>query len=575
MKKSNKNLIQAFFDEHKNRPLEFIMVTDINMKEHPSYYKAIFKDIQLNRYYSYSLAPEMMHYKYKAGNIYVNGEYVGKNKSLMTGEFEVNRNANLPLIRLAKIINENDVKLIDYDDIEKFFLRQYAHVEVQEDCTLILPCYTIANRFYFLSSSLKQTVMNGSLSDLYYDGSFRVEKKSNGGTGVQIHIKKKSGTTYLAQICRFVGSSFSRKRFDYISTQKALLKKEHTYAPIKAQFPVQNIFKIKASYIYIGDDDRGKPKYLVLNIFSDSIGFPFQSIDYKIYKEGENPKGIDPNAIPVPQNPLYKPPRKNPKRNNKIYSATPLSEYTPSLHPNENNDDTFNNETVEMNGKAIYIGGGSEVNNENIDKKVGNSLEAANASGDENIAPMVFGNIPEVEKKPIELFKLYSFHEFYEALLTYAGIYGEELEDERYIKKINNIKRKNIKYKSICNRDEDTPRRFLFGEFLYGDKQVYITEIEQDLSWAPSTWIFVANCTTSHYSSDDIHDLIKFYIENDLTYIKFSDYAFKSKSLIFIHKDHKKGLVDELGVNRWCEGVLKKILNSETTIKSDKKIKKV
>ena len=560
MKKSNKNLIQAFFEEHKNRPLEFIMVTDINMKEHPNYYKAIFKDIKLNIYYSHELVPEMMHYKYKPGYIYVNGEYRGKNKSLMTGEFEVNTNNNLPLKRLSNIINESDVKLIDYDNIEKFFLRQYAHIEEQEDCTLIVPCYTIANRFYFLSSSLKQTVMNGALSDLYYDGSFRVEKKSNGKLGVQIHIKKKAGTTYLAQICRFIGSSFAKKRFDYISTQKALMIKEHTYAPIKAQFPVQNVFKIKVSYVYIGDDDRGKPKYLVLNIFSDCIGFPFQSIDYKIYKEGEDPKGIDPNTIPVPQNPPYKPPRKNPRRNDKIYSATPSSEYTLSLHTNENNDDVFNNETVEMNGKAIYIGGGNESKNENIDQVVGNSFESPATNGDENVAPIVFGNIPDVDKNPIELFQLHSFHQFYEALLTYAGIYGEELEDEKYIKKIKNPKRESIKSKSILNHDEDSPRRFLYGEFLYGEKQVYVAEIEQDVSWAPSTWIFIANSTIPHGCSDDIQDLIEYYIENDLTYKEFFTHVLKDKGFIFNYKEHKKGKVDDIGVSRWCEGILKKVL---------------
>lgn len=568
----SKNVTQAFFDKYRNKPLEFIIVTDINMKEHPNYYKAIFRDIKSNKVHTHLITPEMMSYKYKPGHIYVNGERIGKNKSLMSGEFTVNTNSNIPLKRISSVINEDDAELISYEGVKKFFLRQYTHIEVQDECTLIVPCYTIANRFYFLTSSLKQSVMNGSLDDLYYDGSFRPVKKSNGNICIEIHIKKKAGTTYLPQICRFIGYKFSRSRFLYIATQKALMPNKYEFYPIKAQFPVEYAFKINATYIYVGDDERGKPKYLVLNISSDNIGFAFQEIDYKLYKEGEDPKTIDPEIVPVPENPLYKPPKKNPKRNNKIYEGTPLNDYLQYTLGLAEDEDHFDNRKIDINGQAIYLGGGKDPINENIDKSVGNSFEEAASNGDDNLAPIVYGDAPENTKKKKEIFNLENFYQFYEALLTFAGVYGEELEGPREIQKIQNAKRDTIKSKSILYGDENKSRRFLFGEFLYGKKQAYIVEIEQDDSWGPSTWIFIDHGSESLYTSDEMKELIEHYIEEDMTYVEFFFYVFKNKKLIFNRKTHKKGKVDDINIEQWCKGVLKKVLDPKIMKKKSNKI---
>ena len=50
------------------------------------------------------------------------------------------------------------------------------------------------------------------------------------------------------------------------------------YQPIKAQFPSKNPFSIYASYIYVGNDSIGKPKYLVMNIHSDNAEFGFDKV---------------------------------------------------------------------------------------------------------------------------------------------------------------------------------------------------------------------------------------------------------------------------------------------------------
>ncbi len=296
----NNSKILDFFSKYPNEPFEFVTVTDINLKEHPNYYKAIFRNIKRNSYHSQLIVPEMMRYKYKVGHIYTNGEHVGKNKSVMTAEFTVNENNNMTLSRLSQYVAEDEVSnIIDYQDVNKYLLRQYVHVEKNEEYTLIVPCYTIANRFYFLSSSMKHAIMTETLEALYYKGSFRSFLNHKGETVIQVHIKKKAGKKDLPFLCRFIGTSFARARLEYLSKQKSL--SSYAYQPLKAQFPVRHPFEIYASYIYLGNDKRNKPKYLVLNIHSDNSLLGFEELHYKQYSAKVDPKTVKPEQADIPK----------------------------------------------------------------------------------------------------------------------------------------------------------------------------------------------------------------------------------------------------------------------------------
>jgi hypothetical protein len=102
----------------------------------------------------------------------------------------------------------------------------------------------------------------------------------------------------------------------------------------------------------------------------------------------------------------------------------------------------------------------------------------------------------------------------------------------------------------------------LFGEFAYGQKAAYIVEIEQDSSWGPSTWIFFTDEDTMQYTEDDMQEIIEYYIgEDNISYIQLSKYVLENYSLSFERKEHKNGDVDDDSIERWCEGVLKKIID--------------
>ncbi len=559
---TNNQTILDFFSKFPNQPFEFVVVTDINIKEHPNYYKAIFRNIKTNQIRSQLIAPEMMRYKYKVGHIYTDGEHVGQNKTLLKNEFTVNKNNDSKLVRLSTVIGEEEARnIIDYKEVSKYLLRQYTHVEKQDDCTLIIPCYTIANRFYFLSSSMKHAIMSDTLGELYYEGSFHNEKNENGETVIKLHIKKKAGKKDLPFLCRFIGNSFARARLEYISNQKSLNEK-FEYQPIKAQFPIREPFDIYASYIYLGDDERGKPKYLVLNIHSDNSALGFEELYYKQFSAKADPTTIDPEEYKVPKLPKKKFKRKNPKRNNKIYTGTPSSDYlTYIIHINE--DEHFKNK-VSMYGSTIHAENESEPGIENIPKTVGNSFETPTADGDENLGEVQASNDPNETDTEKKIFNLENFYQFYEALLTFAFVEGSELVGPLNINKIQNKKRKSIKSKSILHGDENKQRRFLFGELAYDQKAAYIVEIEQDPSWTPSTWIFFTSEDTVEYSADDMKSIIEYYIENEPKYTVLTKYAIDNYSLLFEQKEHKKGDVDDDSIERWCESVLKKIINTNS-----------
>ena len=555
----NNSTILEFFSKYYNQPFEFVIVTDINIKEHPNYYKAIFRNIKTNKYFSQLIAPEMMRYKYKVGHIYTNGEHVGQNKTLLKSEFTVNQTDDLKLLRLSSVISEDEAKnIIDYKDVNKYLLRQYAHVEEQEECTLIIPCYTIVNRFYFLSSSMKHAIMSGTLGELYYEGSFHYVKNTKGETVVQVHVKKKAGKKDLPFLCRFVGNSFAKARLEYVANQKSL-SGSFEYQPIKAQFPIREPFDIYASYIYLGDDKRGKPKYLVLNIHSDNSALGFEELQYKQFSEGVDPRSLAPQQYKIPKRPKQKFKRIKPQRDNKVYTGTPSSEYLPYvIHSNE--DEYFKNK-LSMYGQTIYLENDSELKIENTQKQVGNSFEKPSAGGDENLGHLAESSDPdETKKEPNEVFNLENFYQFYEALLTFAYVEGSELVGPLDIKKIQNKKRKSTKSKSIRDGDENKQRKFLFGEFAYDQKAVYIVEIEQDSSWGPSTWIFYTSEDTESYIADDMKEIIEHYIDNDLLYKDLTKYVLEEYALTFDQKEHKKGDVDDDSIERWCESVLKKII---------------
>ena len=199
------------------------------------------------------------------------------------------------------------------------------------------------------------------------------------------------------------------------------------------------------------------------------------------------------------------------------------------------------------------------------DKEIGNSFGEASPNGNDGLGEDCVVNDGDTQEKSSDngIFYLQDFYQFYEALLTWPGMSGEQLEGPFDIAVIYNKKGKTPKSKSILHGQKDMPRKFLFGELNYNDRDVYMVEIEQDLSWGPSTWMFIAKESVETYTSNEIKDLIEYYIENEPTYKQFEEYVLNQYGLVFDHKDHKKGEVGDEEIEGWCELVIARTLGAE------------
>lgn len=320
----NNKPILEFFNDNLNRAYEIVFVLDINYGEYPYYYRVLVKDIDTDYYTTILIPPELLRYRYRIGTVYKGNKSIGKNNLLNIATFSVNNLQEHKLVQLKDAINEEDFDLINYDYFKKFYLKQYCYSLELEHCHLIIPTYTIANRFYFLSSSMKRAVFKGSLSTLCYDKEFLKKDET-----VYITIKQAAAKRDLPFICRFLENSYAKNSFNYFLFQKSHQNINTPYGQIKAMFPVKEEFEIDVSYIQL--NSSSKPKLLVIDIFNDTSSFNFSKIHVK--KFTSKTKTASSEEIPVPDSKKFK--RKKPQKIDRtIKHGVPSSEY----HLNLDND---------------------------------------------------------------------------------------------------------------------------------------------------------------------------------------------------------------------------------------------
>jgi hypothetical protein len=155
MGKNNKPILE-FFNNNPNTSYEIIFVLDIDYSEYPYYYKILIKDIKTNFYTTVLIPPELLRYRYKIGNIYKGNKIIGKNNIIKSSTFTIDTTNELQIQTLMEVISESDLNLVSYDYFKNFYLKQCCYLLDCDDFELIIPTYTIANRFYFLSSSMKK-----------------------------------------------------------------------------------------------------------------------------------------------------------------------------------------------------------------------------------------------------------------------------------------------------------------------------------------------------------------------------------------------------------------------------------
>lgn len=539
----NNKPILEFFNDNPNTSYEIIFVLDIDYSKYPYYYLVLVKDIKTNFYTTILIPPELLRYRYKIGNVYKGNKTIGKNTLIDTATFTIDTSSILQIVTLKNVINESDLNLVNYEYFNRFYLKQYCYSFEFNNFQLIIPSFTIANRFYFLSSSMKKAIFINSLSSLCEDKKFTKIDDT-----LFITMRSIAAKRDYPFICRFLENNDSEKNLVYFIEQKTnqdITKKP--FGQIKAKFPTKEEFEIDVSYIVLSNSP--KPKILVLDIFNDSSSFNFNKIHVNKFTSKSAQSSIE---INIATNRRFK--KKIPNKISKtIKTGIPSSAYQIKLDGDIAQRDR-NTHNIEIEIEDIYKISSGEVTNEFIDKTVNPTFEYAESDGSNELVQSTYSFYGEGSNNGIHIFDINDFYMLFNLLSQELGV-----EAINVSKLINIIPKENSK-KNISTKyylASKEKRNFLYADFFYLNKYISIIEIELDDLWKGiSTWFFISKDDNFKITEMMAQDIISYYIGECDTYDKLKKYVDKEYNLIMYKKAHVKKVNEEYLLNHWVDDVL-------------------
>lgn len=543
MEKNNKPILE-FFDNNPNTSYEIIFVLDIDYLKYPYYYKVLVKDIKTNFYTTILIPPELLRYRYKIGNIYKGNKTIGRNNLIKSATFTIDTSNELQIKTLKEVISESDLNLVTYDYLKHFYLKQYCYSFEFDDFQLIVPSYTIANRFYFLSSSMKKAMFVNSLSSLCEDKKFYKEDNT-----VFISVLPAAAKRDYPFICRFLENKDAKDNLTYFINLKSSQDKTKPFSQIKANFPTKEEFEIDTSYIILNNSP--KPKILVLDIFNDSSSFNFSKIhvDKITSKHGKSSIEID---IPVNKKKFKK--KKSNKIEKTIKTGVPSSSYTINLDGDIAQKDR-NTQNIDIEIKDIYKISEGEMAVEFTDDLVCPTFENAQSSGSDELVQSIYTFYGEGSDNGTNIFNINDFYMLFNLLSQELGVEALTVSDL-----INIIPKENSK-ENISTRyylSSKEIRNFIYADFLYNNRYIFIIEIELDKSWQGiSTWFFIYENEEDFQLTETIaQDIISYYIGECKSYDDLREYVCIEYDLVMYKKAHVKKIEEEYLLYHWVDDVL-------------------
>lgn len=540
----NDKPILEFFNDNPNTSYEVIFVLDIDYSGYPYYYKVLVKDIKTNFYTTILIPPELLRYRYKIGNLYKGNKTIGKNTLIKSATFTIDTSNELQIKTLKEVISESDLNLVTYDYLKHFYLKQYCYSFNFDNFELIIPTYTIANRFYFLSSSMKKAIFVNSLSSLCEDKKFY----KNGNT-VFISVRPTAAKRDYPFICRFLENKDAKDNLNYFINQKSIQDKDKPFGQIKANFPTKEKFEIDTSYIIL--NNHPKPKVLVLDIFNDSSSFNFTKIhvDKFTSKSGKSSISID---IPVNKKKFKK--KKSNKIEKTIKTGVPSSSYTINLDGDKAYKDR-NTENIQIEIEDIYKITEAEMATEFTDDIVNPTFENSQSSGSNELVQSVYSFYGEGGNNGINIFNINDFYILFNLLSQEIGVEAISISDLITITPKENSK-KNISTRYYLSSKKN--RNYLYGDFLYNNRYIFIIEIELDKSWQGiSTWFFIyENEENFQLTETIVQDIISYYIGECKSYNDLRKYVCMEYDLVMYKKAHVKKIEEEHLLYHWVDDVL-------------------
>ncbi|MCT7615078.1 hypothetical protein [Aliarcobacter butzleri] len=389
MSTSLKNLTLDFMQsekgKHSNYKLNAILGIKYNHENKYSHnFLVQFQNIKTNFIETVEVAPELLRYKFKIGNIYKEGKFVNKDINQFDKYLEIDTFKMKEQIPLYKVLSKDSIKsILGESEFNAFnFGSNFCYVHENEEERYIIPSYIVALYYYFRSSSMKETLYKSNPFNLYDKMNSNLTDKSNAILVLESHASKLDGPF----IYRFLTNETSQKGFiDFsrsISSFKNkmdMVNKVTNIVPITALFPTREAFHIKIRYAEIKDALSNKKTYLVNEIQNDDSTLDFKKLTVlkKKRKDGE----IDTDG----ENKLNIKGRKPKKRKTNVVTRTPSLIYgTHTIKELENNQNlSLQNKDVIYASLEEKGGNTSITTGEEKKGEVSVSFSKGTSSGDE------------------------------------------------------------------------------------------------------------------------------------------------------------------------------------------------
>lgn len=539
----NNQTIFELLDEHKEKALELVAILDIDILNKPHYYKVVFQNIDTKKDLPpVHIPPELLRYRYRVGNIYHQGKLL-KNTMPKIYKFEIDNLKCNNLSLVSSVLNEEDIEFMN-ERYRKYFLNQYCYHISYEEYELIIPCYTIANRYLFLSSSMKKAVFKASLDSLCEPRTFKRKGKK-----VFLDVKHAIAKRDILYVCRFLDNPYSFNQFTYILNQQKFIKRIRPFAAIKAKFVTEEIFSIHCTSRVIVKAD--KPIYFITNILNDTSTLDFDYVKYRKFSS----KGMTPGDIKVKKPTIVK---KVPKRTTDKVDVwvSPSSDYLSNCTADYIEKD-LNREGITLEEETVYKYSNTDVKYENIDNTVNKGFEPSSKDGDEGVRPNSHITIDEDDEKIQNIFYFNNFILLHGALVQELGVVDQYISEPTSLK----VRRSDSghtpsRYYLVDNK---TVRHFFHGAFYYDNQQVYFIEVELDARWSSlSTWFFVTDDLDLELSEEDFQSIISKYIKECKNHADFIDYLKNTYGFYFLPKKHQD-VYNEESIYTWAESILEQV----------------
>ncbi|MFW3339820.1 hypothetical protein ACN9JY_08730 [Aliarcobacter butzleri] len=377
--------MQSEKGKHSNYKLNAILGIKYNHENKYSHnFLVQFQNIKTNFIETVEVAPELLRYKFKIGNIYKEGKFINKDINQFEKYLEIDTSKMKEQIPLYKVLSQDSIKsILGESEFNTFkFGSNFCYVHENKEERYIIPSYIVALYYYFRSSSMKEALYKSNPFSLYDKMNSNLTDKSNAILVLESHASKLDGPF----IYRFLTNETSQKGFIDFSRSIASFKnkmdisnKVTNIVPITALFPTREAFNIKIRYVEIKDSLSNKKTYLVNEIQNDDSSLDFGKLtvlkkkrkDSEIETDGEDKLNIKG--------------RKPKKRKTNVVTRTPSLIYgTHTIKELENNQNlSLQNKDViygslEEKGGNISITTGEEKKGE-----VSVSFSKGTSSGDE------------------------------------------------------------------------------------------------------------------------------------------------------------------------------------------------